>query len=508
MKTTHVKTFHKARLHMLSGLVCLGRHTVTGLLRTSGKIFTDWSADYRFYGRFDSQDLFDLVSAQAMGFLPRTDQPLVVSMDDSLLRKGGNHTHGVGWRRDPLGPPFHTNFVRGQRILQLSACLPARDGSARSVPIDFQHAVVPKKPRKDAPEAAHQAYREAVKASNINRVGAERIAHLRERIDSDRALHLCVDGRFTNRTIFKSLPPNTTLIGRIRKDAALHYPVDETDRAATGRHRPAPAGAGRRRVYGKAAPTPEELRQDSSVPWQPIEAYAAGKRHRFKVKQLGPLKWRKAGGEADLQIVVIAPLGYRLCKGGKILYRQPAYLICTDPNLDLQAVLQQYLWRWDIEVNFRDEKNAPRIGTSSGENRSCHPERAGLERGCLRDVVDGEHQNLRHRRPPRSTPRAQVAPPSPGRPRFDHEFDRSVAIRFMGQGASSPKFLPLSWTRHHLTRTQRNSIPHSLPPCLPPFLKASRAKLQGWVCNPSRRGKGSLRLEIAVSICHIQMTVR
>ena len=40
-----------------------------------------------------------------------------------------------------------------------------------------------------------------------------------------------------------------------------------------------------------------------------------------------------------------------------MLYRQPAYLVCTDTNLNINKLLQAYLWRWEIEVNFRDEKS-------------------------------------------------------------------------------------------------------------------------------------------------------
>jgi len=75
------------------------------------------------------------------------------------------------------------------------------------------------------------------------------------------------------------------------------------------------------------------LRQDESVPWQKVEAFAAGKRHEFRIKTIGPVLWRKAGADLPLRVVVIAPLGYRLRKGSRMLYRQPAYLICTDPDL-------------------------------------------------------------------------------------------------------------------------------------------------------------------------------
>jgi hypothetical protein len=63
--------------------------------------------------------------------------------------------------------------------------------------------------------------------------------------------------------------------------------------------------------------------------------------------------------------VVIKPLGYRLRKGSKLLYRQPAFLICSDPLLDLSTLLQAYIDRWEIECNHRDEKSL--IGVAQGQ---------------------------------------------------------------------------------------------------------------------------------------------
>ena len=81
----------------------------------------------------------------------------------------------------------------------------------------------------------------------------------------------------------------------------------------------------------------------------------------FKIKTMPDVLWRKAGADKKLRIIVIAPLGYRLRKGSKLLYRQPAYILTTDPELPLAEALQYYLWRWGIEVNFREEKTL--IGT-------------------------------------------------------------------------------------------------------------------------------------------------
>ena len=93
-----------------------------------------------------------------------------------------------------------------------------------------------------------------------------------------------------------------------------------------------------------------------------MEAFAAGKTHRFEIKTLNPLRWRAAGKEHDLRLIVIAPLGYRLTKHSRVLYRKAAYLICTDSDAFIQEVIQAYVWRWDIEVNFRDEKTLLGVG--------------------------------------------------------------------------------------------------------------------------------------------------
>ena len=93
-----------------------------------------------------------------------------------------------------------------------------------------------------------------------------------------------------------------------------------------------------------------------------MAAFAAEKRHDFKIKTQGPVLARITGVDQRVRVAVIAPLGYRLKQGGKLLYQQPAYLICTDPDVPLADLVQEYLWRWDIEVNFKDEKGLLGVG--------------------------------------------------------------------------------------------------------------------------------------------------
>ena len=86
--------------------------------------------------------------------------------------------------------------------------------------------------------------------------------------------------------------------------------------------------------------------------------------------------WRSAGQKHNLQLVVIRPLGYRLTKSSKMLYREPAYLICADNGLQIENLLQDYLWRWEIEVNFREEKTLLGCGQAqvrNPESAECVP---------------------------------------------------------------------------------------------------------------------------------------
>jgi len=347
-------------------LASFGRHTIAGLLRNQNRTQRDWTADYRFYteSRLEVEKIFGHVR-QEIEQCGGPESPLVVAMDDSILRKTGRRIFGCGYRRDPLSPPFHVNFVRGLRILQVSAAVrQGSGGAARMIPIDFQHAALPAKPHPRAPQEQQEAYRVERAARNINLVGRERLASLRRQMDesgsASRPLIATVDGRFTNSTVLRHIPERTVLVGRVRKDSAFYYPPESQPER------------GRKRKYGLRCPTPEALLKDQTVPWQTLKAHAAGQTYEFKVKMLGPVYSAMDQGRKALRLVVVEPVPYRASKKSKLQRREPAYLIGTDPDLPLQELLQVYLWRWDIEVNFRDEKTLLGVGQAQVRSESSN----------------------------------------------------------------------------------------------------------------------------------------
>jgi len=338
---------------------------VTGLLATCGAQFRDWSAAYRLFShqRLPMPEIFATIRRAALADLP-ADAPACAVIDDSLLRRGGLHTPGVAWRRDPLGPHFQTNLVRAQRCLQTSLALHTAEGACRMVPVSFVHAPTPDKLSPKATDPQRQEYRVAVRASRLSQRGLEQISSLRAALDADspsapRPLWVAFDGGYTNATVLKHIPPRTICIGRVRKDAHLLWVPDPETRQARGR----------RLCYGLPAPTPEQVRSDDS-PWETIELARNDNRYTLRFKRRTGLMWRAAGAGRVVQLVVIAAMGYRLRKGSKLLYRQPAFLICTDETADVRRVLETFLQRWDIEVNFREEKTL--LGMGEAQVRCAH----------------------------------------------------------------------------------------------------------------------------------------
>ena len=142
------------------------------MIASGGRSQVDWSGDYRVFSRarFDTAAIFAVAKRHILAQLP-PNAPLVVPLDDTKLRKSGPKIPGVSYQRDPMSPPFCTNFIRAQRFLQMSVSLPLDNDqpeAARSFPIAFRHAPPVPRPNRKAPESAHADYRRHQKVENLS----------------------------------------------------------------------------------------------------------------------------------------------------------------------------------------------------------------------------------------------------------------------------------------------------------------------------------------------------
>lgn len=346
------------------GLLCGdGPATITRALRWLGADDQDWSADYRLFSQaqWDVGQCFAPVLAEAVAFGADSFAPIYAGQDDTLIRKSGKTIPGTSWARDPLSPPFHVNLSWGQRFLQTALLLKPRapERPWRAIPVDFRHAPPLKAPR-GATDEQRAAVREARKKFNLSTTAAEELRHLREDIDqlphgAERLLIDAVDGGYSNRAFLRNIPERTEVVARIRKNAHLrsYLPADRREGA---------------RKYGPELPTPEELLREESLPWQELSVFAAGTLRTLHYKVVEQVCWPKTTKDRPLRLILIKAAGYRLRKGSKLLYRQPAFLITTATSLDVRYLIEAYLARWELEVDFRDEKTI--IGVGQAQVRS------------------------------------------------------------------------------------------------------------------------------------------
>ena len=346
------------------GLLCGQKpKTLTSALDWLDQRQEDWSADYRLFSQahWQVQEIFEPLLTQALAHPGCGQARVYTGQDDTLARKTGRKIPGVAYARDPLSPPFHVNLVLGQRFVQTSLLLqpggPAHPW--RALPVSFSEAPTPKIPKNASPEQ-QTALKEVRKTHRLSLVALQQLRWCREQLDRQPGGHArwlidVVDGGYSNRTFFQGLPERTHAVGRIRKDAKFRaYLPPEQRRGA--------------RKYGPDLPTPLESLQDPNLPWQSLEVFVVGKFRTLQFKELPRLCWPKVTQDRPLRLILIKAPGYRLRKGSKLLYRQPAFLITTDLTTPAAELIAAYLARWEVEVNFREEKNLLGVGQAQVRN--------------------------------------------------------------------------------------------------------------------------------------------
>jgi hypothetical protein len=357
--------FAQERTHQLGLTLALGLLTAFGRRTLSRGICAralqhfDWSRFYRFF----SKDIwFPVVLTHQLlieiGQRLQSGLPLVIGIDDTTKDKTGKKIPSSGYFYNSKSPPFARSFKWALRFISICALLTAHGpiADARGILIKFKLAPTIQKPKKNAPKAEHNLYKQLVKNWSITTQLVEQLHLLRAQMNAiaslaNRLLVAVGDGSYTNKTVIRNLPDRCIFIGRTRKDIKLFEPAKRLL-----------GSLGRARRYGARLPAPDEIRKDDTIPYQSCRVFAAGKWHELKYKTIAPVLWESVGCGTLLRLIIIAPLHYRLSRNSKLLYRRPAYLLVTDPSYPVHLAIQHYFHRWEIEVNHRDAKETFGVG--------------------------------------------------------------------------------------------------------------------------------------------------
>ena len=358
--------FPSSRTHRRAVGLALGsymnpeRKTITNAIVCSGRERWDWSADYKLFSRslWEEENLFEPVQKfwienhLKQGW---THQPLISAIDTTNVKKTGKKIPHTQRYRDPMSPYFYTNLLWGQRFLQISGLVPSgliEKGSSRGVPMTLKCCPRPRKPGRKASVEEEQEYKVALEKHKLSRVTVDEVRDYRERLDRlggrEQILLMIGDADFANSEIYTRQWDRVAWLCRTRKDMAVYFPWSERD-------------GGRKRKYRCKAPTPQELRADESVAWKERDVYVGEHLCRVKYKSIGGVLWKKARGR-EVRILVINGLPYLAPGASKKSYHLPAYLTYIGPSLPDERLVQWYIWRTQIELNFRDEKQLFGLG--------------------------------------------------------------------------------------------------------------------------------------------------
>jgi hypothetical protein len=358
------RTHARAVEHALGTVCAFGRRTVSRTICAIGRQHQDWSADYKIFSRspWERDALFDPVLKEYLERFP--DGPLRVAFDDTKLKKSGKKIKQASWQRDPLSPPFHVNFIWGLRFAHASLLFPLYRGGrfdCRGIPVRFWDAPALKKPGKRASAKQKADYHKMKKTINLSTRFLEQMRSLRKNLDQhgahNRVMIAAVDGSLCNQTLFKARLDRVEIVARCRKDAKLCFPAPSASR----------------KKYGEKKFTPQEVRQEESVPWQKAKIFFGGAWRVIRYKEVKKVLWQRGAGRRELRLIVIAPQPYRLSRGSRTNYREPAYLLSTDIEGPIVSLIQAYFDRWQIEVNHRDVKDLLGVGQAQVWSESSVP---------------------------------------------------------------------------------------------------------------------------------------
>lgn len=363
------RTVARALRLALAQVLAPGSRTISRIIAACGLDQQDWSADYRVFSRspWQHQRLFDVPIAAGLEYFAGRDH-ISVAGDFTHVAKTGRHIPNVHCMRDPMSPAFHTNLIYGLRFIQYTMLLPlygnSDDGDSvppRSIPVCFNEMPALKKPGSKASAEEKSQYKAQQRKRLTSRKALEDLCGLRGYFDAagaaNKDLLAALDGSFFNRIFFGAKLDRIEIVARGRKDAVLCF-----------------AGKpGSRRFYSIDTFTPESVRTDENRPWKTVSCFHGGAWRDIRYKEITGVFWRSGAKRRPLRLIVLASTPYRNSPNGKTHYRQPAYLFSTDLKRTVEAIIQCYLDRWQIEVNHREEKSNFGVGDAQVRNVKSVP---------------------------------------------------------------------------------------------------------------------------------------
>ena len=272
------------------------------------------------------------------------DAPLVVPVDDSLLKRRGRKVFGCFWHHDATANSRKGSVAWGNNWVTagINVKLPFLE---RTVCLLVLFRLW--RPRR--PEYANADKPDPERPSKTQ-LGKEMLCLLAQRFPG-RTIHMVGDAAYASGA-FAQMPEQVTITSRLRSDAALYQPAPP--RPPQGQRT-----RGRPPKKGPRLAKLEHIAKHPATKWVQTTVRRYGKTEQVMLHAFTCL-WYDAFETQPVQVVIIQdqdkPCGYELA------------LVSTDLNATPAQIVERYSDRWPTEVAYEEAKEI--FGTGDARNRT------------------------------------------------------------------------------------------------------------------------------------------
>jgi hypothetical protein len=326
--------------------MCLGKHT---LLRVGDNTRPQQPPDhsrrhgldccYNFFERssWDPKDLAYRVAALILARLSFTGR-ITLLVDDTLAHKRGKSVWGLGWWRDAVASTrkrVATATGHNWVVLAVAFCVPGTSRVILALPL-LARLHLPGKGQLSCAGLASEMLGEVVGWF------------------PGREFTLVADGAYACKEMLKDgFPSSARFVGRMRGDAAVYDP--KVPRQQKGKR-------GRKPSKGPRLPSPRDAAKKADRKrteagdwlWQAVAVKIYGSQRTLQAVTYVAV-WPRVLGLRPIRIVVVRD------PDGKM---DDVYLFTTGLDAGLEWVIEQFSWRWSIEVLFKASKQVMQIEAS------------------------------------------------------------------------------------------------------------------------------------------------
>jgi len=327
---------------LLAWVMCLGKHT---LLRvgenTRPQQIPDHSKrhgldrEYNFFERssWKPKDLAYRVCVLVLTRLPFSGC-ITLLVDDTLAHKRGKSVWGMGWWRDAVASTrkrVATASGHNWVVMAVAFCVPGTSRVILALPLLARLHL----PGKGQPGCATLA--------------KEMLGEILGWFPG-REFTLVGDGAYACKEMLGDFPKSVRFVGRMRGDAATYDP--KVPRQQKGKR-------GRKPTKGPRLPSPRDAAKKADRKrtesgdwlWQAVTVTIYGHQRRLQAVSYQAV-WPRVLGLRPIQVVVVRDVEGRM---------DDVYLFTTDLEASAEWVIEQFSFRWSIEVLFRASKQVPQI---------------------------------------------------------------------------------------------------------------------------------------------------